>query len=104
MNDINADNLILQMRALAARSSAAPTVSDTAEKAPFADVMKQSIDDVNAAQQKAASMAASYEQGADVDIAEVMISLQKADLSFKAMTEVRNRLVSAYQDIMNMPI
>jgi len=35
---------------------------------------------------------------------EVMIALQKASLSFQAMTEVRNRLVSAYQDIMNMPI
>jgi len=35
---------------------------------------------------------------------EVMIALQKANLSFQAMTEVRNRLVSAYQEIMNMPI
>ena len=41
---------------------------------------------------------------ADVSLPEVMIALQKASLSFQAMTEVRNRLVSAYQEIMSMPI
>jgi flagellar hook-basal body complex protein FliE len=39
-----------------------------------------------------------------VNLPEVMIALQKASLSFQAMTEVRNKLVNAYQDIMNMPI
>jgi flagellar hook-basal body complex protein FliE len=33
-----------------------------------------------------------------------MVAMQKANVSFQAMTQVRNRLVSAYQDIMNMPI
>jgi flagellar hook-basal body complex protein FliE len=39
-----------------------------------------------------------------VNLPEVMIAWQKASLSFQAMTEVRNRLVNAYQEIMNMPI
>ena len=40
----------------------------------------------------------------NTDITDVMVALQKASLSFQAMTQVRNRLVSAYQDIMNMPM
>ena len=50
-------------------------------------------------------MAEAFEAGTEnVDLADVMISLQKASLSFKAMTEVRNQLVNAYQEIMNMPV
>ncbi len=39
-----------------------------------------------------------------VSLEETMVSMQKASLSFQAMTEVRNRLVEAYQQVMNMPI
>ena len=56
-------------------------------------------------QKGAESMAAAFETGAkDVDIAQVMIEVQKAGLAFRAMTEVRNKLVQAYQDVMNMPL
>ena len=40
----------------------------------------------------------------DVEVADVMLALNKASVSFKTLAEVRNRLVSAYQDIMNMPV
>ena len=40
----------------------------------------------------------------DATLAEVMIASQKANLSFRAVTEVRNKLITAYQDIMNMPV
>ncbi|MND02412.1 Flagellar hook-basal body complex protein FliE [compost metagenome] len=67
--------------------------------------MKTSIDAVNEAQSSASEMAAALERGEkSVTLPEVMIALQKASLSFQAMTEVRNRLVNAYQEIMNMPI
>ena len=50
-------------------------------------------------------MAAAFERGAPgVDLPQVMIEMQKSSVSFRAVTEVRNRLVSAYQDIMNMPV
>ena len=42
--------------------------------------------------------------GSTANVAEVMVAMQKASLSFTAMTQVRNRLVEAYQEIMNMPI
>jgi flagellar hook-basal body complex protein FliE len=67
--------------------------------------MQQAIDQVNRAQGEAAGMARALEAGdPNVDLAEVMVTMQKASLSFQALTEVRNKLLTAYQDIMNMPV
>lgn len=107
MSDINIQRVLADMRALAAEASAgtqaaAPGAADAPE---FAELLKESIDKVNATQQAAAAAAAQFESGdPSVDLAEVMIELQKASLSFKAMTEVRNKLVDAYREIMSMPI
>lgn len=71
----------------------------------FGDVMTQAIDKVNSAQQEAASLSAAFARGdANTELADVMLALNKSSVSFKAMAEVRNRLVSSYQDIMNMPV
>lgn len=75
------------------------------EGSEFSELMAQAVEKVNEAQHSAAGMAEAFELGqTDASLAEVMIALQKASLSFQAMTEVRNRLVTAYQEIMNMPI
>jgi len=71
----------------------------------FANVMKQGLDSVSATQKSAENLAAQFERGVDgVELPQVMLEMQKASVSFRAVTEVRNKLVSAYQDIMNMPI
>lgn len=71
----------------------------------FGAVMRGALDRVNAMQQDAQGLATAFEQGAPgVDIAKVMIEVQKAGLAFRATTEVRNRLVNAYQEVMNMPL
>jgi flagellar hook-basal body complex protein FliE len=71
----------------------------------FASVLKQGIDQVSQAQQKASSLQTQFEMGVPgVELPEVMLEMQKASVSFRALTEVRNRFVSAYQEIMNMPI
>jgi flagellar hook-basal body complex protein FliE len=71
----------------------------------FGDLLKQGIDAVNRSQQGAANLADSYERGVPgVELAQVMLESQKAAISFRALTEVRNRLVTVYQDIMNMAI
>jgi flagellar hook-basal body complex protein FliE len=71
----------------------------------FGQMLKQGIEAVNRSQQAAATMADSFERGvAGVDLAQVMLESQKASVSFRALTEVRNRLVNVYQEIMNMPI
>jgi flagellar hook-basal body complex protein FliE len=71
----------------------------------FANLLKQGIDSVNQTQQSAAAMATAFEKGVPgVELPQVMLEMQKASVSFRAVTEVRNRLVNAYQEIMNMPI
>lgn len=71
----------------------------------FGDLMTQAINKVNDVQKTSSSMADAYEKGvAGVDITDVMIASQKASVSFQAMVQVRNKLVDAYKDVMNMPI
>jgi len=71
----------------------------------FQSMFKSAIDNVNASQKAAASLATRFEQGdPSIDLPEVMIALQKSSVSFQAMTQVRNKLVEAYKDIMNMPV
>jgi flagellar hook-basal body complex protein FliE len=79
---------------------------ETPNKVPsFGDLMTQAINKVNDVQKTSSSMADAYEKGvAGVDITDVMIASQKASVSFQAMVQVRNKLVDAYKDIMNMPI
>ena len=71
----------------------------------FGDLFKQAIDSVNETQQFSSAMATAYEKGdPGVSLSQVMVASQKASVSFQALTQVRNRLVEAYQDIMNMPV
>lgn len=106
MNNINAnvDNLLAQMRILAAQAEARPAEATPAPKgANFSQLLSQSIEGVNASQQHAGQLAEAFETGAaDVSLPEVMVALQKANLSFQAMTTVRNKLVAAYQEVMGM--
>ena len=104
MNGVEMTRLLGEMQRLAATADARP--SETVhEGSGFAELLKSSINAVNEAQATATDMAAALERGdKSVALPEVMIAMQKASLSFQAMTEVRNRLVNAYQEIMNMPI
>lgn len=75
------------------------------EPGAFATLMKRGIEQVNATQQSAAQLTSAFQQGVPgVELPQVMLEMQKASVSFRAATEVRNRLVSVYQEIMNMPI
>jgi len=94
------------------RSTAqAAGVKPAAQSAPaaggvdFAEVLQNALKDVSAAQQEARGMAQDFSAGdPNVNLQDVMVNLQKANLSFQQMVQVRNRLVTAYQDIMNMPV
>jgi flagellar hook-basal body complex protein FliE len=104
------DQLLGQMRA--AQSLAAPigarvggTEAAEAKRPDFAAVLKSSIEQVNATQKQAETLASDFELGKkNVELHDVMISLSKANVSFQQMVQVRNRLVSAYHDIMNMQV
>ena len=71
----------------------------------FAKLLKQGIDSVNSAQAKSNDLAAKFERGVPgVELPQVMLEMQKANVSFRALTEVRNKFVDAYREIMNMPL
>ena len=71
----------------------------------FAKLLKQGIDSVNAAQSKSTDLATRFERGVPgVELPQVMLEMQKANVSFRALTEVRNKFVDAYREIMNMPL
>lgn len=75
------------------------------EPSGFGELMNQAVNNVNQLQKTSSQMATAYEQGqAGVDITDVMIASQKASVSFQAMLQVRNKLVDAYRDVMNMPV
>ena len=106
-NTIDVNQLLAQMRSLATQAHKKPDIAENlaAGQADFANLLKNSIYHVNAAQQHAGSLAQAFEAGdTKVDLNEVMVNLQKASISFQAMTQVRNKLVSAYQEIMSMPM
>ena len=116
MSNMAIDQVLAQIRSMSAQAgSAIKPVGAGAVDAPggagavqgpaFGQLLKQGIDAVNQSQQSASALADAWERGASgVDLARVMIESQKASVSFRALTEVRNRLVTVYQDIMNMSI
>jgi len=74
-------------------------------RADFSSVLKTSLDQVNGVQQQAESLGQRFVMGDDkVSLSDVMVSMQKANISFQQTVQVRNKLVSAYHEIMNMPI
>ena len=106
MSDIKVNELLTQLRATAALAqgpSAKPAVD--ANKPDFSMTLKNAIDNVNQSQHTAAGLAEAFETGdPTASLAQVMLALQKANVSFQAMTQVRNKLLAAYQEIMNMQV
>ncbi len=106
MEKIDASDLLAQLKSMAdmAKTDFSAAAQSPA-KTDFGALLKGAIDHVNDIQNKADSLETSFETGdPNTSLVEVMVALQKANVSFQAMTEVRNKLVSAYQDIMNMPM
>lgn len=108
MSQMEIDRVLAQIRTLSAqtRPAAAPGAAPAAGGvSEFANILKEGINQVNGAQQKAGALADAFERGTPgVELPQVMLELQKASVSFHALTEVRNRLISAYQEIMNIPL
>jgi len=109
MSDIAINQVLAQMRSMQAlaQGQAAGTASaaETVSNSQFSNLMTQSIADVNASMQESKAVTAAFESGdPSVSLAEVMITAQKASLQFTGMTEVRNKLLNAYQEVMNMPV
>ena len=102
------DSVLAQIRSLSSQArvgtpqATAPQKSGPSE---FATLLSKGIDSVNQTEQSAAKLSDAFQRGdPGVELPQVMIEMQKASVSFRALTEVRNRVVTAYQDIMNMQV
>jgi flagellar hook-basal body complex protein FliE len=68
-------------------------------------MLEQAVNKVTEVQKTSAGLATAYEKGdPNVDITDVMVASQKASVSFQSMVQVRNKLIDAYKDVMNMPV
>ena len=106
MSSMQITQVLAEMRALQARASGAPEAPMAgAQPSEFANLLKNSVDHVAGMQNQATALANAYEAGdKSIDLTKVMLEVQKASLAFRAMTEVRNKLVDAYQQVMNMSV
>ena len=113
-SDINA--VLQQMRAIRAQTQAGAELRPQAlqdgseqtvaanKRAEFGNALKQAIDTVNELQQTASKSQTAFVKGEETNLVKVMVDSQKSSVGFQAMVQVRNRMVTAYQDIMKMPI
>ena len=100
------DQMLGLLRATAAQATGKPAETQAAPGGvDFAEVLNNSIEQVNQAQQGADTLAANFAAGdSNANLHDVMIALQKANVSFQEMVQVRNKLVTAYHDVMNMQV
>ena len=105
------DQILGQLRTAAALAgggvgkAAGAAAAGATKGTDFANMLKASLDHVNGMQQAAVQKSRDFELGAaDSSLQDVMVSIQKANISFQQTVQVRNKLVSAYHDIMNMQI
>jgi flagellar hook-basal body complex protein FliE len=115
MSQFEIDNVLSQIRSLRAQAggglkgieqpSSVAGVANPTPKVSFASVLKSGLDEVSKQQSTASSTALAFQRGVPgVDLPRVMIEMQKSSIAFRGAVEVRNRMISAYQDIMNMPV
>lgn len=116
MSQDNVQSLLSQMRAMSDMASgqltplspaSAPTsvAPVNADGNDFQSLLKQAVQEVNQAQNSAQDKVQAFSAGAgNMTLEEVMVSLQKANLSFQTMIAVRNRLVDAYKEVTNLQV
>ena len=99
--------LLAEMKALeslaSSRSMQAPAIEQ--QSPSFVEMLEQAISQVNETQQHASDLRKRFELGdQSVDIAEVMVAASQSSISFEALMQVRNKFLTAYQDVMNMSV
>ena len=106
MDSKGIDQMLSVLRATSAQAGGrAAEAQGATPSVDFAQVLQNSIAQVNQTQQQAEGMSANFAAGdGNANLHEVMIALQKANVSFQEMVQVRNKLVTAYHDVMNMQV
>lgn len=105
MSEVNTVNLLNQIRQMSSEASGGTQEVGSFNLDSFNQVFRNALDKVNNLTQTADGLKSRFEMGdPNVSLGEVMIASQKSNLSFEATLRVRNKVVQAYQDIMNMPV
>jgi flagellar hook-basal body complex protein FliE len=107
MSDMNVNQVLAQMRVMAAQAKGVQDISsiDSKSGADFSAMLVKSINAVNETQKASGDLKTRFEMGdQSVGMVDVAIASEKAKIAFTAMSEVRNKLVKAYQDVMSMPV
>lgn len=105
MKDITLQTRLQSLQTLDPRRQNVGNVDAAAKDGPqFAEVLKKAIEDVSGLEKEADTALQQLAQGRHDNLHEAMIALQKADLSFKAMMEIRDKLINAYKEIMRMSV
>lgn len=106
MDKVQMNALLAEMKAGSVLAAGRKGVAQAAQRpGDFASLLKGALGEVNDAQMKAQSLAQQFQIGNPaVSLEETMVSLQKSSLSLQFLVQVRNRMVSAYHDIMNMQV
>jgi flagellar hook-basal body complex protein FliE len=114
MAGLSVDNVLALRQSILQRNNAlkdvysaaagAPGMVGEAQGADFVKALKGALNEVNTMQSAAGDAATAFERGETADIAAVMLAKQQASIGFETTLQVRNKLLSAYKDIMSMPV
>lgn len=106
MSEIDVNYLLSQLRSTALEAKGSEhKPGEVAGGADFSSQLKDAINQVNSVQKESGQLKNAFTMGDEnVDLVDVMVASQKANVSFQAMVQVRNKLITAYQDVMSMPI
>lgn len=107
MDPIRPDAIASMLRTLEAyadQAKAPAALLAPSEGVNFGSAVRAAVDQVNATQQSAAALKNAYERGEEVPLTDVVLSMQKSSLAFEATLQVRNKVLRAYEEIMNMPV
>jgi len=95
----------ISVQPVAGALAPAGAASPTAKGGGFSDLLSRAIDGVDASQKRAETLTREFQlENPEVGLEETMVAVQKANIAFQALVQARNKIVAAYQEIMNMPV
>lgn len=102
----NIASMLQTLRAQQAQASASPVEigANAVDKPSFGAAVKNAVENVNDLQMKSRELQQRYERGEDLPLSDVVLGMQRSSLSFEATLQVRNKVLKAYEEIMNMPV
>jgi flagellar hook-basal body complex protein FliE len=103
-SNANILSMLQTLQSYQREAAGAPAAVSSPNAPSFAEAIQKSVNKVNDLQNHAQSMTSAFERGEDVPLTDVVLSMQKSSLAFEATLQVRNKVLKAYDDIMNMPV